>query len=148
MKIDTKSNSDVLIDGKSVESVKGYTYLESYLTADGNIKGEISARVVMAFTAFHKLNAIWKSNRVKGDTKLKLHTSNVRSVLLYASKTFGTNQRIKRPPRIPHRFVDVSLVRPSLCIYCNDFIWGKTHPGKLCEGEHNNYLDCLRSFCI
>ncbi|XP_059142945.1 uncharacterized protein LOC131930463, partial [Physella acuta] len=38
-----------------------------------------------------------------------------------------------RPPRIPHRFVDISLVRPGLCIHCKDFIWGKTNPGKICE---------------
>ncbi|CAL1540645.1 unnamed protein product [Lymnaea stagnalis] len=38
-----------------------------------------------------------------------------------------------RPPRIPHRFVDLTFIRPSLCIHCNDYIWGKTHPGKICE---------------
>ncbi|XP_055885499.1 phosphatidylinositol 3-kinase regulatory subunit alpha-like isoform X4 [Biomphalaria glabrata] len=38
-----------------------------------------------------------------------------------------------RPPRIPHRFVDISLTRPSLCLHCNDYIWGKSNPGKICE---------------
>ncbi|GFS14915.1 hypothetical protein ElyMa_004919000 [Elysia marginata] len=58
MKINTKSNSDVLIDGKSVENVTDFKYFGSYLTADGNINREISARIVMASTAFYKLNNI------------------------------------------------------------------------------------------
>ncbi|GFS23573.1 hypothetical protein ElyMa_006980900 [Elysia marginata] len=94
MKINTKSNSDVLIDGKGVENVTDCKYLGSYLTADGNINREISTRIVMASAAFYKLNNIWKSNRIMKDTKLKLYTSNVRSVLLYASETWRTNQRI------------------------------------------------------
>ncbi|GFR91818.1 endonuclease-reverse transcriptase [Elysia marginata] len=49
----------------------------------------------MASTAFYKLNNIWKSNRIMKDTKLKLFTSNVRSVLLCASETWRTNQRIE-----------------------------------------------------
>ncbi|GFR97758.1 hypothetical protein ElyMa_002753400 [Elysia marginata] len=63
MKINTKSNSDVLIDGKSEENVTDFKYLGSYLTADGNINREISARIAMASTAFYKLNNIWNSNR-------------------------------------------------------------------------------------
>ncbi|GFS05811.1 hypothetical protein ElyMa_004691200 [Elysia marginata] len=95
MKINTKSNSDVLIEGKSVENVTDFKYLGNYLTADGNTSREISARIVMASTAFYKLKNIWKSNRIMKDAKLKLYTSHVRSVLLYASETRRTNQRIE-----------------------------------------------------
>ncbi|GFR94835.1 endonuclease-reverse transcriptase [Elysia marginata] len=95
MKTNAKSNSDVLIDGKSVENVTDCKHLGSYLNADGNINREITARIVMASTAFYKLNNIWKSNRMMKDTKLKLYTSNVRSVLLNASETWKTNQRIE-----------------------------------------------------
>ncbi|GFR67256.1 hypothetical protein ElyMa_003701400 [Elysia marginata] len=56
--INTKSNSDVLVDEKSVENVTDFKYFGSYLTADGNTNRETSARVVMASIAFHKLNAI------------------------------------------------------------------------------------------
>ncbi|GFR92863.1 endonuclease-reverse transcriptase [Elysia marginata] len=93
--MNTKSHSNVFTDGKSVENVIDFKYLGSYLTADGNINREISGRIVMASTAFYKLNSIWKSNRITKDTKLKLYTSNVRSVLLYASETWRTNQRLK-----------------------------------------------------
>ncbi|BFY99582.1 hypothetical protein BsWGS_02622 [Bradybaena similaris] len=37
------------------------------------------------------------------------------------------------PPRIPHRFVDSTPVRPSFCMHCKDYIWGKTNTGKICE---------------
>ncbi|GFR62617.1 hypothetical protein ElyMa_003585600 [Elysia marginata] len=102
MKINTctKSNSDVLIDGKSVENVTDFKHLGSYLTADGNINREISARMAMASTAFYKLNNIWKSKRIMKDTKLKLYTSNERSVLLYASETWRTNQTIESKPEV------------------------------------------------
>ncbi|XP_012939948.1 serine/threonine-protein kinase D1, partial [Aplysia californica] len=38
-----------------------------------------------------------------------------------------------RPPRIPHRFVDSYRVRPHLCMHCNDYVWGKSNQGKICE---------------
>ncbi|GFR81495.1 hypothetical protein ElyMa_004071100 [Elysia marginata] len=71
MKISTKSNSDVLIDRQSVENVTYFKYLGNYLAADGNINREITARVVMAATAFYKLNAIWRSNRITGRHKIE-----------------------------------------------------------------------------
>ncbi|GFR82121.1 hypothetical protein ElyMa_002357300 [Elysia marginata] len=95
MKIPKSNNSDVVIDGKSVENVTDFKYLGSYLTADGKINRKITARIVTASTAFYKLNNNWKSNRIKVDTKMKLYTSNVRSFLLYASETWRTNQRIE-----------------------------------------------------
>ncbi|GFR86812.1 hypothetical protein ElyMa_000730500 [Elysia marginata] len=86
LKINIKSNSDVLIDGNCVGNVTDFKYLGSYLTADSNINREITTRIVMASTVFYKLNNIWMSNKIKKDTKSKLCTSNVRSVLPCAQR--------------------------------------------------------------
>ncbi|GFS18708.1 hypothetical protein ElyMa_005013500 [Elysia marginata] len=83
LKILSNSKHQIVMFSMSVKNVTYFKCLGSYLTADGNINREITARVVMASIAFHKLNNIWKSNRIKEDTKLKLYTSNVRSVLLF-----------------------------------------------------------------
>ncbi|GFS12326.1 hypothetical protein ElyMa_001369300 [Elysia marginata] len=58
MKINTKSNNGVLIDGESVENVTDFKYIGSYLTADGKRNRETLARIVLASTAFYKLNNI------------------------------------------------------------------------------------------
>ncbi|GFR88993.1 hypothetical protein ElyMa_002531800 [Elysia marginata] len=58
MKINTTLNSDVRVDGKSVENVTDFKYIGSYLTVDSKRNREISARIVMASIAFYKLNNI------------------------------------------------------------------------------------------
>ncbi|GFR76841.1 hypothetical protein ElyMa_005810500 [Elysia marginata] len=45
MKINTKSNRDILIDGKGVENVTDFKYLGSYLTADGETLQNLRARL-------------------------------------------------------------------------------------------------------
>ncbi|GFR89385.1 hypothetical protein ElyMa_002541700 [Elysia marginata] len=91
IKINTKSNADVLIDGWSFGNVADVKYIGSYLTAGGNIDREITVGVVMASNAFSKLNVICYSNTMTENTKQTLCTCNPRSVLLYTG-TWRTNR--------------------------------------------------------
>ncbi|KAL5021938.1 hypothetical protein ScPMuIL_001093, partial [Solemya velum] len=37
------------------------------------------------------------------------------------------------PPEVPHRLIDVYFVKPILCFFCNDYIWGTIKCGKKCD---------------
>ncbi|XP_021350181.1 phosphatidylinositol 3-kinase regulatory subunit alpha-like [Mizuhopecten yessoensis] len=37
-------------------------------------------------------------------------------------------------PRVPHRLVDCFFLRPVICFYCKDYIWGTGKVGRRCDG--------------
>ena len=95
MRMNATSQADIVVKDKGLENVQEFKYLGSYLTADGNIEREISARIALASAAFQKMRTIWSSREISVSTKIKLYKSNVRSVLLYAAETWRTNKRIE-----------------------------------------------------
>ncbi|XP_060570017.1 uncharacterized protein LOC132728386 [Ruditapes philippinarum] len=95
MKVKTKSSQKISINNTELEEVKDFKYLGSYISADSNIEKEISTRIGLAAQAFKRLQNIWKSTALHTKTKLKIYTSNVRSVLLYASETWRTNTKVE-----------------------------------------------------
>ncbi|XP_029649998.1 phosphatidylinositol 3-kinase regulatory subunit alpha isoform X1 [Octopus sinensis] len=53
------------------------------------------------------------------------------------------NRPANGPPGVPHRLVKSYFLRPILCIYCNDYIWGCGLVGMKCEGcGHCCHLSC------
>lgn len=52
------------------------------------------------------------------------------------STTASVTQVKKRagPPGVPHRLVKSYFLRPILCFYCHDYIWGCGPEGMKCEG--------------
>ena len=95
MRVNARSQADIIVKNKALENVQEFKYLGSYLTADGGIEREILTRIALASAAFQKLRTIWNSREMSVTTKLKLYKSNVRSVLLYAAETWRTNTRIE-----------------------------------------------------
>ena len=95
MKAKNRSNRKIEIRGQELEEVEHFKYLGSYISADSDIEKEISSRIGQAASAFNKLQRIWKSTILSNSTKIKIYKSNVRSVLLYASETWRTNQKIE-----------------------------------------------------
>ena len=95
MKVKTKSSQKTHANGVEIEEIENFKYLGSYISANGCIDMEISTRIAMAAQAFNKLGKIWKSSSLQYKTKLKLYTSNVRSVLLIATETWKTNTKIE-----------------------------------------------------
>ena len=95
MKAKNKSKKKINIRGQDLEEVEHFKYLGSYISVDSDIEKEISARIGQAANSFNKLQNIWRSTILSKSTKIKIYKSNVRSVLLYASETWRTNQRIE-----------------------------------------------------
>ena len=80
MKINSKANTPVTVRGESIREVDSF-YLESAIDRD------VTSRIGKARAAFVMLKNIWASKKIDTRTKLRIFGSNMKSVLLYGSKT-------------------------------------------------------------
>ena len=79
---------NIKVAGETIENVKRFEYSGSVLTWDNNCSEEIKRRIGKATGAMASLKHIWNRKKLRVDNKLKLLTTCVFSVLLYASETW------------------------------------------------------------
>ena len=85
---DRKIESSIQVAGETIDNVEKFEYLGSLLTWDNNCSEEIKRRIGKATGAMASLKHIWNSKKLKIENKLKILTTCVFSVLLYASETW------------------------------------------------------------
>jgi hypothetical protein len=56
----------------------------------------VSNRIGKANSAFVQLYPVWKNSNISRKTKLRIFSSNVKAVLLYASETWKLNTVVRR----------------------------------------------------
>uniref|UniRef100_A0A0L8G8H3 DUF6451 domain-containing protein n=1 Tax=Octopus bimaculoides TaxID=37653 RepID=A0A0L8G8H3_OCTBM len=72
-----------------MEYVSEFVYLGNKISKSGGSDEDVTARSKKAWQAFAILRPVWKSTAISTRTKLRLFSSNVKSVLLYGSETWG-----------------------------------------------------------
>ena len=87
-------NFQLKIDNQSIEEVNKFTYLGSIIANDGGAQTDAKARIAKASYAFNSLSKIWRSKNIARSTKLRIFSTNVKSVLLYGAETWMTNKVI------------------------------------------------------
>ena len=80
--------------GEVLEQVSAFTYLGSLITTSGGTEEDVEARCRKAQVAFSILRPIWRSKFISLWTKIRIFNSNVKSVLLYGSKTWRLTKKI------------------------------------------------------
>ena len=70
-----------------MEDVHIFTYLGSVVTSDGGADEDVKSRIGKARQAFNTLSPVWNSTSISTKTKLRIFTTNVKSVLIYGSQT-------------------------------------------------------------
>ena len=88
MKVMTKQEGTVHIGQEAVEEVKEFQYLGSIISTTGGASEDIQARIRKARHAFALLRPIWRTKSLSLRSKLRIFTSNVKSLLLYGSETW------------------------------------------------------------
>ena len=89
---DRKPGNSIQVVGETIENVEKFEYLGSLLTWDNNCSDEIKRRIGKATGAMASLKHIWGNKKLSLDNKLKVLTTCVFSVLLYASETWTLKQ--------------------------------------------------------
>ena len=94
MRMNSRTNEPIKLQGQNIEEVEEFTYLGSMMTADGSCEREIHARLSKAGQAFATLRNMWKSVKICHKTKIRLFKSNVLSILLYGSESWKMTKTI------------------------------------------------------
>ena len=89
-------DKQAIINGKIIENIEEFEYLGSLLTWDNNCSKEIKRRINKAIGAMSNLKHIWNTKKLKVESKLKLLSTCVFSVLLYASETWTLKEADKK----------------------------------------------------
>ena len=87
MKINSTANTSVTVGGEPIREVDSF-YLGSAIGQQGGTDRDVTARIGKARAAFVMLKNIWASKEISTRTKLRIFSSNVKSVLLYGSETW------------------------------------------------------------
>ena len=93
MKANTKNNNPVTLRWEPLEETDSFKYLSSIINKSGGTEEDVKARMQKARVAFLILRKIWKAKQIKLNTKLRISNSNVKSVLLYGSRTWRITQK-------------------------------------------------------
>ncbi|XP_055527022.1 uncharacterized protein LOC129719653 [Wyeomyia smithii] len=83
MSINANISPNFIVAGEQVEEVGG-----GRTTPDYGTTKDVAMRIGKARGAFAGLRNIWHSNQITLQTKIRIFNSNVKSILLYACKTW------------------------------------------------------------
>ena len=80
--------SDLSVLGHTVSGVERFTYLGSEINSVSGSRSEQQRRIGIASGTMRRLSRIWRQRQLSLSTKLRLYTTLVLPVLLYASETW------------------------------------------------------------
>ena len=86
MNISSNTIQPVYLGHNIIEEVEDFTYLVTMLSNTNGTAKDIRARISKARYAFCQLQPIWKRRSISLKTKIRIYTSNVKSVLLYGAE--------------------------------------------------------------
>lgn len=94
LKVNGKANSLIPLGGDDIETVEEFCYLGSVISTDGGADKDISVRIGKARYAFRALQPVWLSRQLSLNTRLRIFSTNVKSVLLYGCETWRSTKTL------------------------------------------------------
>lgn len=128
---DKNIDKNLEIAGNTIENVEKFEYLGSLLTWDNNCSEDIKRRIGKAAGAMASLKHIWNSKKLKLENKIRILTTCVFSVLLYASETWT----LKVTDRKKLLAFEMKCYRRVLGIHWQDKIRNEDIRKKISKGE-------------
>ena len=84
--VSDRTSDEIKVEGKAIETVDKFNYLESVISVNGNIDDAINIKIGKTDANFKKMNKIWSSTTISTRLKIRLYHSIILQCLLYASK--------------------------------------------------------------
>ena len=106
MKVMSTQVGGVGIGQDLLEQVESFQYVGSIISRTGGTDEDIIARISKARQVFVMLKPVWRSSSLSLKSKLRIFTSNVKSVLLYGAETGRTTKYLVNKLQV---FVNKSL---------------------------------------
>ncbi|VDO55879.1 unnamed protein product [Schistosoma margrebowiei] len=126
LRYNTENSSPITIDGETPENVKSSKCLVSIIDEQGG--SDAKARIGKARTAFLLLKNIWNSKQLSTNIKVKIFSTNIKTVVLYKAETWRTTTTTIKKVQV---FIN-SCLRKILNIHwpytiSNGLIWERTN---------------------
>ena len=86
--MNTKNEDSIKLNGELLKDVNKCEYLGATGSAVGGGTMDLHNRLGKARAAFGRLKAVWNSNKINRNTKLKLFKTLVKPDLMYGSETW------------------------------------------------------------
>ena len=80
------------IDGETMETVTGFIFLDSKITADGDCSSEIKRHLLLGRKVMTNLDSIFKSRGITLPTKLHLVKAMVFPVVMYGYESWNVKK--------------------------------------------------------
>ncbi|VDO83821.1 unnamed protein product [Schistosoma curassoni] len=94
LKYNTASTSQTTIDGDTLEDVETFNIPGSVIDKQGGSDADMKAWIGEASGAFPRLKNTWNSKQLATNVKLRIFSTNVKTVLLYEAETWRTDTTI------------------------------------------------------
>ena len=88
MRIHVRDGSPIRAGNEDFQQTSNLTYFSSIVSVIGGTEEDLTARVKKTQQALACLRAVWKARSLSLKTRLRIFNSNVKTVLLYVSKTW------------------------------------------------------------
>ena len=89
-------NTEIKMNGKKLETVTNFKYLGSITTDEGS-KPEILSRIARTTAALTRLKPVWNGRSISLSSKIRLMSSLVTSIVLYACKSQQSSKEECKP---------------------------------------------------
>jgi hypothetical protein len=96
LRINNRQEAPLTVGGTPVGDVSEFVYLDSQISQAGGTDEDVTARVQKAQQAFAILRPVWRSTAISTRTKLRIFSSNIKSVLLYGCETWKVSTTISK----------------------------------------------------
>lgn len=105
-KANTDQDAPLLLGAGAIEDVQEFKSLSSIVRQTGGADDDVKTRTAKAFHAFTTLRPCLRNENIDLSPKLRVFNSNIKSVLLYASKTWGRTTILEYKLQV---FIDTCL---------------------------------------
>ena len=118
MRVNATNTLPLLVKDQALEEVNQFTYLGSIVSHSGGTDEDVKARINKARQAFAMLRPVWRNSHLSHNTKLRVFSTCVKSVLTYGAETWRHTKIIDRKINV---FI-LGCLRRILKIRWDDFI--------------------------
>jgi hypothetical protein len=91
MRVSTDKADLIILKTSALEAIEKITYLALGSVVKGGIDADIKLRILKARIALQLLHTIWTSKVIRKQTKIRIFTSNIKSVLFHGAETSRQN---------------------------------------------------------
>ncbi|VDP40853.1 unnamed protein product [Schistosoma mattheei] len=83
LRYNTTCTNQITLDGEALDDVKTFTYLGSITNEHGGCDTDVKSRIGKARVAYLQLKSIWNSKQLSTNTRVRIFSTNIKTVLLY-----------------------------------------------------------------